>query len=150
MYGDDDEYILDACYALCYDDDNSNNLDAPEATLESTNEALVGDWALVRVTGGFAGVDINYSIAESPETLTFRDSAPSEVDTKTDTTLVTGLYDVVDVTSSNDTTFFSFGPVPVTNEFFYLTGRPMYLIGSDRLESEIICCDQHEFYFDKL
>jgi len=133
----------------CKNDDD--DLSPPvEATISSTIDLLQGGWALVRVTGGIAGIDENYTTSDSPEILTFQSDSTLKVETKTDTTLQTNFYSVLDVTSSNDTIFFSFGSAPGNINYFHLSGRPMLLIDSEKLVTEIICCDQFDYAYVKL
>ncbi len=133
----------------CKNDDD--DLSPPvEATISSTIELLQGGWALVRVTGGIAGIDENYTASDSPEILTFQSDSALKVETKTDSTLQTNFYSVEEVTSSNDTIFFLFGSAPANINQFHLTGRPMLLIDSEKLVTEVICCDQFDYTYVKL
>lgn len=122
------------------------------ATNESVTEVLLGEWALIRRSGGIAGVDETYTIDNSPETITFRKTDGMYfVYTKTriDTSLATYNYYVQDVTSSNDTTFFTFSPIRSTSANFYLSGRPMYLIDQQILQTAPICCDFFDYRFER-
>lgn len=120
-------------------------------TIDDTTNALLGDWALVRITGGVAGIDESYPPENSPRTLDFQiNDLRNTVLDKTDTTTTTSSFFVQDLTDSNDTTFFTFSPIRDGSANFVLSGRPMYLIGQRVLQTAPICCDFFDFRFEKI
>lgn len=128
---------------------NKDDYPAP-VTVASTYTDLTGDWALIRVTGGIAGIDESYSVEESPETLSFGGIDSSHVDIISDTTIVTVSYGIEDVSSSNDTTFFTFSSIRTSPQNFYLSGLPMLIIDKRTLQSQAPCCDFFDYRLEKL
>ena len=120
------------------------------ATTESTTETLLGEWALITVRGGIAGIDNTYTVETSPRSLDFqaRDERNTVID-KQDTTTVTSSFFVEDVTTDGDTIFFSFSTVRDGSGNFVLSGRPMYLIDKRILQTAPICCDFLDYRFEK-
>ncbi len=115
---------------------------------QSIAEQIVGEWTLVRLTGGVAGLDLTYSAADSPETITFDDEGEYTfirrgASTGADT--LTGQWFMTEVARTNDTLSFRFTDQLPRD----LASRRMYLIGQTRLQTQIDCCDQFDYTYEK-
>ncbi len=121
----------------------------PEPQDESIARQIEGEWALVRLTGGAAGIDQTYSIGDAPQTVTFDDEGrytyiERGLSTGADTT--TGNWFMTEVARAGDTLSFRFTdqlPQP-------LKSRRMRLVAQTRLETQGECCDQFGYTYQKL
>jgi len=78
----------------------------------SIDNVLIGEWFLTYTNGGFVG-EVNYTEADSPESITFSDG--TFVRSRRSTSqLDSGAYQIQNVMSQNDTTYFDFGDDPAS------------------------------------
>lgn len=121
---------------------------------ESIGVQIIGEWALVRQSGGIAGQTIDFPIDDSPAVIRFSDSGEYTYITTTrlntdppafsrDTT--TGDWFMTNVARRGDTLSFTFDnqlPPAFGNQDFRL-------VAQSELSTQVACCDQVDRVYRK-
>ncbi len=109
----------------------------------SLGEQIVGEWALVRSSGGIVGGSQMYELASSPDVIQFRSDQDYIRFRSSDTS--SGAYWLRDVARIKDTISFHFG---LRSEAEFGTRR-YRIIDGNVLETVQECCDQIDLVYHR-
>ena len=114
------------------------------APLDPPSDQLSGTYALVRITGGFAGIDTSYQVQNSPQTLRLQEDGTLSL--TTDGVTSVGAWSVDAIVRRGDTLSGTFAE---TSDELDFAGYRAQLVADEQLFLDGPCCDFFNYTFVK-